>query len=141
MLAYTDASYDVNTGEAVIVALLLSNDMFMGMYTERVKAASSSEAELYGVLKAIEFIDINYPESSVIKIKTDNEANVRLYKRYTSNEELITDSVKYCDVWRRIVEASKKRDIYLNHINSHLAVRNPNNVCDMLARCCLTRKE
>ena len=140
MLAYTDASFDVNTGEAVIAVLLLSNDMFMGMYTERVKAASSSEAELYGVLKAIEFVDVNYPESSVIKIKTDNEANVRLYRRCTSNEDLIR-YVKYSDVWKQIIKASRERAIYLNHVNSHLAVRNPNNVCDMLARCCLARKE
>lgn len=131
IIAYSDGSFEGDI--AASASLILTENEFLGKVVERHKVRTPYDAELLGVIQVLEFIEQNKIQYDKLTIYTDARAVVDKFP-ILKHTGVVPTSFKAHKKWKRILEMTKGKPVYIYHQQAHQSEHNPNKTCDILAR-------
>lgn len=131
----SDASASAPSGAAV--SIITSKEELFGVVCRYYRCKNSGEAELWGIVQALKFIDKSNIPHSEIQFNTDHDSIVILWNNYMKLGEL-PEHVEYKNLWKQIMEYAKKDTIIINSVQGHTDIESmaqwTNNTCDIIAK-------
>lgn len=136
LLAYSDASV---IGDAcAATTLIVTEDAFVTCFTKKyTNVSSSTEAELLGVLQTMEYIGEHCKQADKVVMLMDNRSVAMKYIRILSAWS-VPQRIGFRDKYVRLLELSKNFNVNIQHIRGHQHTHNPNKVCDILSKVCIS---
>ena len=136
LFAYSDASVKGNIG--VATTFIVTEDTFITCFSKTYGNVSSSvEVELLGVVQTMEYIYEHCKHERMVVLLMDNKSIAVRYIKMLSNWRVpkVTDFRAH---YENLLEMSKGFVINIQHIRGHQHTHNPNKICDVLSKVCLS---
>lgn len=135
-LAYSDAS--VKGKKCAAATLVMTEDTFIACFTKRyTNVSSSTEAELLGVIQTMEYVNANCSKEDSIVLLMDNKSVALRFIRMLSTKR-VPNKIEFKDKYDYLLKLSTDFNISIQHIRGHQYTHNPNKVCDILSKICIS---
>lgn len=136
LFAYSDASVKGSIGAAT--TLIMTEDTFVTCFTKRYdKVSSSTEAELLGVVQTMSYISSNCKDEDKVVLLMDNKSIAVKYIRILSTWT-VPRNMEFRDKYIKLLDMSRDFNVNVQHIRGHQHTHNPNKVCDILSKICIS---
>jgi len=131
IIAYTDGSFSSNNSASA--SILMTTDTFLGLVIGVQKVGTPYDAELIGILQVLEYIEENKIEYDKLTIYTDVRNAAKKFKQLNGSM-IVPASYKSKRKWKKILQLTHGKEVFIFHQKGHLEENNPNKTCDILAR-------